>query len=673
MLLDNPALRALKNNFEKEKVKKEGFVKSTDRGFGFLEVDKDSFFITPNDMKNVVNGDRIRAVIESDGEDKTHAVPEKLVEAYLKRFVGRVIFISGKLNIIPDHPNINVMIQCDDRRTDKKTPLTNGDWVICNLTEHALEKRFFRASVDELICKKDEQKAPWLVSLRRYDLPTSEPADEEFVFAEQELQRQDLTSIPFVTIDSAHTEDMDDALYIEKTDFGYSLYVAIADPTGYITEESHLNQIASHRGFSIYLPGRDIPMLPRILSENLCSLRAGEVRPALVGIIAVTEDGEVLKDRTRFEIANIKSHGKLVYNEVSDYLEKKDNAQFTPTDQIKDILNLLVDFTKVRDEYRSTHAATFKNRPDYEFVLKDNGALDHIEVNHRRIANQIVEEAMIVANLAAGDFLAKQLNSGIFNVHNGFDLQKKKDIVELLEKENCPFDESKLGTIEEYNAIRRFALKNDNDYLDGRIRKLQEYSEISIVPGPHFALGVENYATWTSPIRKYGDMVNHRLIKSLIADKSKPTLPDEIILKEMNEARRTNRMAERDVRDWLYVEFLEKDIKNKTVFNATVFDISRGGLKVFLDDNGAMIFIPFSYISENKEDLLLAGDTGEAFVKGQMIKRLGDKITVRVVEINKDTRSIIGAPAEPFGGLMLPDPEKVKKNANSRRTVARRR
>ncbi|MGN0895078.1 MAG: S1 RNA-binding domain-containing protein, partial [Succinivibrio sp.] len=158
-----------------------------------------------------------------------------------------------------------------------------------------------------------------------------------------------------------------------------------------------------------------------------------------------------------------------------------------------------------------------------------------------------------------------------------------------------------------------------------------------------------------------------------IADKSKPTLPDEIILKERNEARRTNRMAERDVRDWLYVEFLEKDIKNKTVFNATVFDISRGGLKVFLDDNGAMIFIPFSYISENKEDLLLAGDTGEAFVKGQMIKRLGDKITVRVVEINKDTRSIIGAPAEPFGGLMLPDPEKVKKNANSRRTVARRR
>ncbi|MGN1281251.1 MAG: exoribonuclease II [Succinivibrio sp.] len=670
MLLDNPALRALKNNFEKEKVKKEGFVKSTDRGFGFLEVDRDSYFIAPNDMKNVVNGDRIRAVIESDSNDKSHAVPEKLVEPYLKRFVGRVLFISGKLNIIPDHPSISIKIQADDKRSERKEPLSNGDWVICNLTSHALEKKFFRASVDELICKKDEPKAPWLVSLRRYDLPTAEPADEEFEFAEKDLIRKDLTDIPFVTIDSAHTEDMDDALYIERTESGFNLYVAIADPTGYISEESHINQIASHRAFSIYLPGRDIPMLPRVLSENLCSLRADEVRPALVGIICVAEDGEVIKDRTQFIIANIRSHGKLVYNEVSDYLEKKENATFTPTEEIRGILNLLVEFTKVRDAYRSTHAASFKNRPDYEFILKDNGALDHIEVNHRRIANQIVEEAMIVANLAAGDFLAKNLNSGIFNVHNGFDLQKKKDIVELLEKEKCPFDESKLGTIEEYNSIRRFALKNDNDYLDGRIRKLQEYSEISIVPGPHYALGVENYATWTSPIRKYGDMVNHRLIKSLIADKSKPTLPDEVILKEMNEARRTNRMAERDVRDWLYVEFLEKDIRNRTVFSATVFDISRGGLKVFLDENGAMLFIPFSYISENKEDLILQGDTGEAYVKGQLVKRLGDKLSVRVVEINKETRSIIGAPAEPFGGLILPDPGAVKKNA--RRPASRK-
>lgn len=304
-------------------------------------------------------------------------------------------------------------------------------------------------------------------------------------------------------------------------------------------------------------------MLPRILSQNLCSLRADEARPALVGIMTITKDGELLKDRTVFKLAKIQSHGKLIYNEISDYLEGVAGAKFTPSEEIKPILSLLVEFTKVRDHYRSTHAASFKNRPDYEFVLKDNGALDHIEVNHRRIANQIVEEAMIVSNVAAGDFLAEKLNSGIFNIHCGFDMQKKKDIVELLEKEKCPFDEDKLDTIEEYNKVRRFAVDNNNDYLDSRIRKLQEYSEISITPGSHYALGVENYATWTSPIRKYGDMVNHRLIKSLIANTVKPTLPDEDLLKEMNDARRTNRMAERDVRDWLYVEFLEPEIEKR--------------------------------------------------------------------------------------------------------------
>lgn len=665
MLFDDPALRQLKNTFEKEKVKKEGFVKASDRGFGFLEVDRESFFITPNDMKNIVNGDRIRAVIEEDGNGKSHAVPEKLIEAYLKRFVGKVLFVGGKLNIVPDHPSINIRMQADDHRKDKSQKLENGDWVICNLTSHALEKKFFRASLDEFICKKNDPKAPWSVSLRRYDLPLTEPEDAEFKFLEDSLPREDMSAVPFVTIDSEHTEDMDDALYIEKDGDNYKLYTAIADPTGYIAEDTPLNHLAAHRAFSIYLPGRDIPMLPRILSQNLCSLRADEARPALVGIMTITKDGELLKDKTVFKLAKIQSHGKLIYNEISDYLEGVAGAKFTPSEEIKPILSLLVEFTKVRDHYRSTHAANFKNRPDYEFVLKDNGALDHIEVNHRRIANQIVEEAMIVSNVAAGDFLAEKLNSGIFNIHCGFDMQKKKDIVELLEKEKCPFDEDKLDTIEEYNKVRRFAVDNNNDYLDSRIRKLQEYSEISITPGPHYALGVENYATWTSPIRKYGDMVNHRLIKSLIANTVKPTLPDEDLLKEMNDARRTNRMAERDVRDWLYVEFLEPEIEKKTVFNGEIFDISRGGLKVILTENGAMIFVPFSFISESKEDLILSGDTGEAFVKGNLVKRLGDLIKVRIVEVNKETRSVVGAPSEPFGGLILPDPSASKRNRNN--------
>ncbi len=657
MLFDDPALRQLKSAFSSEKVRKEGFVKATDRGFGFLEVEKDSFFITPDDMKKVMSGDRIVAYLEDDRNGKSHAVPEKLVTPYLDRFVARIDHIAGdKITVSVDNPAIKTKLRADDVRKDKSSKLKHGDWVICKLKKHALKDNCFFANLIEFVCDKDDPKTPWTVSLRRYDLPLVEPADAKFNFLEENLEREDLRELPFVTIDSAHTEDMDDALYIEKNGDTFTLYTAIADPTGYVSEDSELNELASKRSFSIYLPGRDIPMLPRVLSQDLCSLRANEDRPALVGIMTVKADGELVTEKTRFTLATIKSHGKLIYNDVSDYLEGIEEASFKPDDVTKAQLEILVEFTKVRDHYRSTHAATFKNRPDYEFILKDNGALDHIEVNHRRIANQIVEECMIVSNVAAGSYLSENLKSGIFNIHRGFDMKKRRDIVELLNKENCPFEEDKLDTLSEYNRIRRFALDNNNDYLDSRIRKLQEFSEMGIAPGPHYALGVENYATWTSPIRKYGDMVNHRLIKSVIASTVSPKLPDETLLKIMNESKRTNRMAERDVRDWLYVEFLEPEIEKKTAFTGVIFDISRGGIKVLLEENGAMVFMPYSMMCTDNESLTLVSDSGCVLVKNECVYRLGDKMKVKVVEVNKATRSIIAAPVESVGGLMLPDP-----------------
>ncbi|MBO5566390.1 MAG: exoribonuclease II [Succinivibrio sp.] len=666
MLFDDPALKSLKKQFDSNKERVEGVVKATDRGFGFLEFDKESIFIAPNDMKKIMQGDRISAVVEEDAQGRKKAVPEKLLSAGLDRFIGNVLYVSGKLCIIPEHPSISVKIGCTDKRSDKSAALNNGDFVVCRLTSHALEKNgSFRADITELVCRKTEPKAPWLVSLRRYDLPLAEPADAEFSFLETDLPRQDLTSIPFVTIDSEHTEDMDDALYVEKTPEGYILYTSIADPTGYIAEGSEIDRIAQTRGFSIYLPGKDIPMLPRILSEDLCSLRQGENRPSVVGKFYIGTDGAIDFDRTEFCLATVCSHGKLSYNAVSDYLEGKADCEFKPDEEIASVLKMLVELTNLRHSYRSSHAADFINKPDYDFVLTQDGALDHIEVNHRRISNLIVEECMIASNIAAGEFLSKKLNAGIFNTHKGFDLTRKKEILELLKQEQYPEENTDIASIAGYNAIRRFAISNQNFYMDARVRKLQEYSQISIVPAPHYALGVENYATWTSPIRKYGDMINHRLIKSIIVSSEHPKMPDDDTLSAMNTARRTNRMAERDVKDWLYVDYLRPEIEKKTVFTAELFDVSRGGLRAFIKENGAMAFIPFSYIASQTEDLQLDSDAGKVLVKGETELKLADEFKVRVVEVESDTHSITAAPAEPVGGLMLPDIEKLKKEKSS--------
>lgn len=675
MLFDDPALRQLKKDFDSKKERKEGIVRASDRGFGFMECpDRKSYFIAPNFMKNLLHGDKISAIITEDNAGRSQAEPETLIESALERFVGRVHINRSegkvKLSVQPDSPTIKNSIVCDDHRKDKSAELKEGDWVKCTLKKHGMRDHSFRAEINAYITTADDPKAPWTVSLEALDLPLECPKmPEDLHFNEADIEREDLTTLPFVTIDSEKTKDMDDALYITREDDGsYVLYVAIADPTGYIDENSSLDKEASKRAFSIYLPGRDIPMLPRELSDDLCSLREGEERPVLCARIPVSAEGEVFSNKAVFSFAKIKSQGKLIYNLVSDFIENGSADGFTPSEEVAKVLHTLVDFTWARDKYRSTHAAPFRNPPDYEFVLTENGALDHIQVNYRRIANRIVEESMISANIACGDLLAEKFHAGIFNIHAGFDLQCTRDILDLLRQEGFEGATAEsISTMEGFSAVRRFAAAKETTYLDSRLRKMQEYSQISVEPAGHYALGLKNYATWTSPIRKYGDMINHRLLKALILKSSSPRLPDADTLQVMNLARRTNRMAERSVRDWLYVDYLEPDIAKKTVFHGEIFDVVRGGLRVTLQENGAMIFVPGALISDDKTAMEFSAQTGELLVNGKCALRLGDPIEVRIFEVNKVTRSILGCPAAPVGGLKLPDPEVARSMNNNRR------
>ena len=276
---------------------------------------------------------------------------------------------------------------------------------------------------------------------------------------------------------------------------------------------------------------------------------------------------------------------------------------------------------------------------------------------------------MIAANIACGDFLAKNLNTGIFNSHSGFVVEELEDVVELLKENGYQTTADELETIPGFCAARRYANSLESTYLDNMLRKYQEFSQMTISPQPHYALGVETYATWTSPIRKYGDMINHRLVKSVICTQEHPRMPDETLLSEMNLARRTNRMAERSVRDWLYADYLFPEIEKKTVFTAELFDVVRGGIRVCLQENGAFIFVPMSLFSAQRDDLEFDNSKGRIFYKGDVVYSLGDTMKVRIVDINKETRSIVGAPVELPLNLPLVNVEEMldKRAKNQRR------
>ncbi|VTR59594.1 Exoribonuclease 2 [Serratia fonticola] len=202
---------------------------------------------------------------------------------------------------------------------------------------------------------------------------------------------------------------------------------------------------------------------------------------------------------------------------------------------------------------------------------------------------------MIAANVCAALVLRDRLGFGIYNVHNGFDPAWLSKRSPYCRPTGVEADAEKLLTLEGFCELRRHLDSQPTQFLDSRIRRFQTFAEISTTPGPHFGLGLEAYATWTSPIRKYGDMVNHRLLKAIISEQAAEKPQDDVTV-QLAERRRLNRMAERDVGDWLYARFLKDKAGTDERFNAEIIDVTRGGLRVRLLDNGAMAFIPAPFI-----------------------------------------------------------------------------
>lgn len=650
MFQDNPLLAQLKQQIKETIPKKEGSIKATEKGFGFLEVDsKTSYFIPPAYMKKVMHGDKVVALIRTEN-DKEVAEPDELLEQSIDRFIGRVKMIRNKLNVVPDNPQLKDAIRAKTKKGLSHDALAEGDWVVATLIQHPLkgDNNFF-CEISEKITDANEKIAPWWVTLAKHNLPNQEPAPQSgWEMLDESLTREDLTGLPFITIDSESTKDMDDALHtVANADGTFTLTIAIADPTAYVAQGTDLDKEARARGFTIYLPGRNIPMLPRELSDDLCSLREEEIRPALCCRVTVLADGTIADDATFFA-ATIKSQGRLAYDNVSDLLETGRCDKWTPSEVIAEQINALHGLAKARIAWREANAVTFPDRPDYRFELSEDNDVIAIHVDFRRIANRMVEEAMITANICAGRTLREHFGFGVFNTHSGFAPEKIVDAVELLNSHGGEVTAEALATLDGFSALRRWLNEQETTYLDNRIRKYQSYSEIGNTPAPHFAMGLDVYATWTSPIRKYGDMVNHRLLKAIIRGENSAQTPDETIGEELALHRKHHRMAERDVADWLYVRLLKDSVEAKTTFTAEIFDINRAGMRVRLLENGAMAFIPAPMIVDNKDRIECNGDLGTISVDGTTEFQLGDTIEVVLIDVKEPTRSIIGKPTREF-------------------------
>ncbi|MFG6175692.1 exoribonuclease II [Halomonas sp. THAF12] len=646
MLQNNSVLAQLKQQIRDNTPRVEGVIKATDRGFGFLETDDgESYFVPPPAMKQVLHGDRVQAVLHEEGEKKS-VEPDTLIESGMERFIARVKKRDGRLAVIPDHPSMNAPLKARVKRSLDEASLGDGDWVVVRLVRHPLkpEDRGFFTQIDELVAKTDDPAVPWRVTLARHALEQECPdAGDDWPLRDEGLEREDLTAEPFFTIDGEKTRDMDDALrVVPREGGGWTLTVAIADPTAYVEEGHAADLEARTRAFTVYLPGQNVTMLPETLADDLCSLWEDRERPVLACALDIEADGSL--GGYRFFAATARSHAKLVYDNVSDWLEGQ--GDWAPADAIGEQLKALRELTEARASWRAEHALVFKDRPDYVFDLDAAGNVLNVRTEERRIANRMIEESMIAANACCADLLSQHVGHGIFNVHRAFEADKAEAAQEFLASQEIQVELEALTELPRYKELKRELEGRDDAWLDARLRRFQGFTNMSAQPGPHFGLGLDAYATWTSPIRKYGDMVNHRLIKRVLKGEQAPAEASQALTEQLTERRRLNRLAERDVKDWLYVRFLGSAAESGESFEAEIIAINRGGMRVRLTANGATAFVPAPLMHSDRDKVVIDDKEGRIQIEGVERFKLGDVTRVALTEAREETRSLVGRPAE---------------------------
>jgi len=639
MFHNNPLLAKLKKQLHKTTPRVEGVVKAHEKGFGFLELNnKKSYFIPVAKMKKLLHGDRIEGTVNIQG-DREQFEPETVIESALAHFVGKIDYLNKHLVVYPYGSVIKQAIRCriSQNITIKLKP---QHWVVAKLVARPFQENHqsFFAEVTEFIAEEDDILMPWLRTLSQYNLPHTAPELMGLpIMPDHEKQdRENLNNLPFFSIDSQDTKDIDDTLHVTLTEDNlFELTVAIADPSAYIPENSPLDLVAKDRLFTTYLPDFNVPMLPAEISDHFCSLIPNEQRAAIICRLHIDKEGHIVS-KPYFATAWITSKAKLSYDTVSDYIEEKNQATIADK-SITEQLTLLANVAQIRSNRRQKEALLFKDKDDYKFILDNKRQVVTIIKNQRRIANQIVEEAMIMANHALANSV-KQNEFVIFNIHNGFETKHLDTIIKILKDHNIKaFDKKRLGSFEGYCTLRR-QLAGDN-YIEARILRYQTSADFTFEAAPHFGLGFERYATWTSPLRKYSDLVNHRLLKAMLRKESQQKKTYDSWLKSIIEKRKLQRSAERDLTHYLYNQFFSD--KMNTLFKAELIDINKGGAKVRLIDNGAIAFMPTSLIHPKRNEIVSSQDEGAIKVNEQILFKIADRITVSLHEIRNEPKSII--------------------------------
>jgi exoribonuclease-2 len=642
-------LSQLKSTIVAAKDIAQGCVRTTTKRFGFLILDDGrEAFIDPEQMMRVLPDDRVEAEINTNSKGQFEARLTQLIQPGLSEFVGRYVNKGTTDFVEPDVPNFNrwLFIPPQERKGYKV-----GDLIHCTVARHPFNSEGkTQIHILNRIGTLDEPGVESRYTIAKFHMPFEwqAPAQSQagginwspLTFDNGEL---DLTHLPFVTIDSENTRDMDDAIYIATTDTGWELITAIADPSKHIDFGSPLEVAARARASTHYLLGQTVTMLPVDLSHDTYSLVPEQKRPALICRMQITRAGKI--NHFEFAEALIRSQSKLSYQGVYDALTAEVSSLGAPA-HIHDMLVELKTFAQARAQHRQENALVMEDRPDYAFILNDVKKIDHIEKRERNIAHRMIEEAMLVTNICAGELFLQHPGYGIFSSHVGFRPERLNDAVALIQEDRPDLVPGDLTQLENFQQLFRELRLNpdnnsDNTFVNARLhsllQRMLQAGSLTFDPISHFGLGFNAYAMVTSPIRRYNDLFNHLAIKRILRDQPALVVDDKKQFAEQLQNQLNNgRQACRYVESWLGCQYANQHVGS--VHRGSIALVNSFGVGIKLDDwglDGYALLAPKdgevkAQFDSRRLSLTIEGNT----------YRLDDKVHVLIHSVDVDKRKI---------------------------------
>ncbi|TAH12415.1 MAG: ribonuclease R [Curvibacter sp.] len=520
----------------------EGVVQGHRDGHGFVSRDDGAsdIYLPPNEMRAVLHKDRVKVrIVRSDRKGRPEGRVVEIVERSTQPIIGRLLQESGVWLVAPEDKRYGQDVLIPKGATSAAKP---GQVVVVELVEPPALFGQPVGRIKEVLGEVDDPGMEIEIAVRKYSVP-HEFSDACIALArtlpdkvrpQDKLQRVDLTDIPLVTIDGEDARDFDDAVYCEpatkgrgKTALkGWRLLVAIADVSHYVETGSTIDVDAYDRATSVYFPRRVIPMLPEKLSNGLCSLNPEVERLCMVCDMFVTEEGEV--DAYQFYPAVMWSHARFTYTEVAAILG---NTRGPEASKRRDLVPQLLDLHGVYQallKSRHKRGAVDFETTETQIVCDENGRIEKIVPRTRNTAHRLIEEAMLAANVCSADFIAQNKHSGLFRVHEGPTPEKQETLRNYLKASGIGLSISDKPSPGEFQAIA-MATKDRPDAQQIHSMLLRSMSQAIYTPinSGHFGLAFDAYTHFTSPIRRYPDLLVHRVIKAILA-KAKyqlPTLP----------------------------------------------------------------------------------------------------------------------------------------------------